>query len=168
VAPAVGSRPDDLATVGAARHLASVLQLTRMEAVRRGAYVALWFQSSAAGVRYASFADGNGNGVRTADIGRAIDTQVSAWESLSDHFTGVTFAIGQGVTDIDSGASLSGDPVRLGGSDVLSFSPTGTATSGTLYLRGRSGLQYALRVLGATGRVRVLRFAAGEGQWLPP
>ena len=59
------------------------------------------------------------------------------------------------------------DPVRFGRGDILTFSPLGTASSGTLYLRAsRSGEQYAVRVLGVTGRVRVLRFESAAGTWI--
>jgi type II secretory pathway pseudopilin PulG len=167
-APTLGGRRDDLATAGAARHLATQLQHGRMDAIRRATHVAYRFQVVGAGIRYALFADGNGNGVRTVDIGHGVDAQVSAWESLSDHFAGVTFSIAPGVMDIDSGSPIAGDPVRVGGSGLLSFSPTGTATSGTLYLSGRTGQQYAVRVLGATGRIRILRFVRGENQWTSP
>jgi Tfp pilus assembly protein FimT len=167
--PSVGNHRDELATSGAARYLATLLQHGRMEAIRRATHVAYRFEGDGSGIRYALFADGNRNGVRTEDIGNGADAQVSAWESLSDHFAGVTFSIAPGVTDIDSGGPIAGgDPVRVGGSDLLSFSPTGTATSGTLYLSGRTGQQYAVRVLGATARIRTLRFARGENQWISP
>ena len=58
-----------------------------------------------------------------------------------------------------------GDPVRIGSSSLMSFTPLGTATPGTIYLRGRDGSQYAVRVLGATGRTRVLRDAPGTREW---
>jgi hypothetical protein len=44
-------------------------------------------------------------------------------------------------------------------------SPDGTATSGTLYVQG-SRAQYAVRVLGATGRTRVLKYERGSGAWV--
>ena len=57
------------------------------------------------------------------------------------------------------------DPVQLGVADTLTFSPLGTATSGTIYLRSREGRQYAVRVLGATGRTRVLEFRPETASW---
>ena len=48
----------------------------------------------------------------------------------------------------------------------MSFTPIGTATSRTLYLRGRDGSQYSVRVLGATGRTRVLRYVPATHQWI--
>ena len=49
---------------------------------------------------------------------------------------------------------------------LMSFSPLGTASSRTLYLRGADGSQYAVRVLGATGRTRVLRLVVSTGAWV--
>ncbi|MCX6551338.1 MAG: hypothetical protein NTY02_10110, partial [Acidobacteria bacterium] len=87
------------------------------------------------------------------------------WERLGDHFAGVRFGIADGVTDPESGTAISGSGLRLGGSDMLSFAPTGGSTSGTLYLRGRSGRECAVRVLGATGRTRVLRYDRSAREW---
>jgi hypothetical protein len=80
----------------------------------------------------------------------------------------MSFAIGASVAPVgtDAPAGLHADAVRLGASDLLSFSPFGTATSGTVYLRSRGGRQYAVRILGATGRVRVLEYSHETGKWL--
>jgi hypothetical protein len=53
----------------------------------------------------------------------------------------------------------------VGRSSLISFSPLGTGTSGTLYLAADEGPQMALRIFGATGRMRVLRFEEPTGQW---
>jgi glutamate synthase domain-containing protein 3 len=63
-----------------------------------------------------------------------------------------------------SGAAGS-DPVKLGASNLLSFTPLGTSTSGSVFVRGRDGSQFAVRVLGATGRARVLRYVPHSGEW---
>jgi hypothetical protein len=57
------------------------------------------------------------------------------------------------------------NPIRIGNTTLLSFSPAGTATSGTLYLRGRGNRAYALVVLGATGRTTLLRCDSRTGTW---
>ena len=67
--PTLGSQNDRIATSGAARYLATRLQQGRMDAIRRGTHVAYRFERGGETVRYALFADGNGNGVRTTDIG---------------------------------------------------------------------------------------------------
>ena len=61
---------------------------------------------------------------------------------------------------------LTGSPLKLGGSSVLSFGPVGGATSGTVYLRGPGEQQYAVRLLGVTGRSRLLRFNFRERRWI--
>ena len=65
-------------------------------------------------------------------------------------------AINPGVPAIppDTGF-LSGDPIQFGSSDLLSFSPIGTATAGTFYLAGE-GAQAAVRVTPGSARVRLM------------
>jgi hypothetical protein len=55
----------------------------------------------------------------------------------------------------DSGILDTEDPIRFGRSNILSFSPLGTATPGTFYLAGE-GVQAAVRVTGPSARVRLL------------
>ena len=62
-------------------------------------------------------------------------------------------------------AGTGADGVRIGSARLLTMSADGTATSGTLYVRGRKG-QYAVRVLGVTGRTRMLQYSAGNRTWL--
>jgi hypothetical protein len=54
------------------------------------------------------------------------------------------------------------DPIRFGRSNMVSFSPEGTATPGTFYLAGEY-FQAAVRVNGMTSRVRVLVY---RGRWI--
>jgi len=166
--PAASGTRDRLLADGGARHLASLVLHLRSSSVARGVHVALVFRPDGTDLCYAAFADANHNGVRATDISRGIDRQVTPWEHLADHFAGVSFGILAGVTDPDTASPLTGSPLRLGGSDMLSFGPTGGATSGTLYLRGRGRQQFAVRVLGTTGRSRLFRFDFGSGRWLPP
>jgi hypothetical protein len=113
---------------------------------------------------FAPFADGNGNGVRTADIRSGVDRQLGAFERLADKFPGVRFQLPSEVRDVDGATSATSDGVRIGTARILTMSPDGTATSGTLYVRGTRG-QYAVRVLGITGRTRVLQYRVGDRSW---
>jgi hypothetical protein len=58
------------------------------------------------------------------------------------------------------------DPVRIGSTNLLSFSPLGSATPGTIYVRGREGLQLAVKITGATGRTRLLRYVPRTREWV--
>lgn len=140
----------------AARYLAARMAAARAHAVLRSAHVALRFVDDRSGITFQTFADDNQNGVRTADIAAAVDRPLDAPARLRDLFPGVDIAIAPG---------LGSDPVRLGASNLLSFTPLGTATPGTIYVRGRDGTQLAVRVLGATARARVLRYVPQTGQW---
>jgi hypothetical protein len=164
--PPLLSQRDALNAAGAARHVAALVHATRAEAVRRGVHVGLVFRSSGDAFRFAMFADGNFDGVRSADIVAGIDRQVSAWVRIGDAFPRAVFGFLPGVPDPDSGSSLTGSPVKLGGSSTLSFGPAGGATSGTVYLRGPAEQQYAVRMLGSTGRCRLLRFDFTERRWV--
>jgi hypothetical protein len=165
VPPIVGQR-DAIHAAGAARHLAALVHATRAESLRRGVHVALVFRAAGMDVQFAMFADGNYDGIRSSDITSGMDQQVSAWVRIGDQFPKAAFGIVPGVVDPDSGAALTGSPLKIGGSSTLSFGPAGGSTSGTIYLRGPSNQQYAVRVLGSTGRSRLLRFDFGERRWI--
>jgi hypothetical protein len=109
--------------------------------------------------------DGNRNGLRSLDEQRGIDVAVTPPETLDTHFSGVCFGILAGVPDADGQPAAGADGVRIGSSRFLSMNPDGTASSGTVYLHGRERSQYAVRVFGTTGRVRVLRYDFGLHRW---
>ena len=142
--------------VGAARYLASRLALARSQAAARSANVAVQLSATAGDTFVVgTYVDGNGNGVRTLDITAGIDTSIDVPVRLSNLFPHVTLFLN------DPAVSSTFDSTAL-----MSFSPLGTASSRTLYLRGADRSQYAVRVLGATGRTRVLRLVAGTGAWV--
>jgi hypothetical protein len=87
------------------------------------------------------------------------------FERLCDRFPDVRFELMPGVPDADGQAGTGTDGVRIGTARILSMSSDGTATSGTLYIRGRRQ-QYAVRVLGVTGRTRVLQYLPGDRSWI--
>ena len=155
-------------TAMAARYLEGRVMDARMHAVRRSTRVALRFERWEDDYRFGMYVDGNANGVRTMDIEAGVDAAIGRVELLRDRFEGVAFGIGPGIPEIDADEGPRGEPdgVRVGASRILTLGPDGTSSSGTLYLRGRRG-QYAVRVLGATGRTRVLRFETGTRRWSP-
>ena len=142
-------------TASAARYLAGRLAFARSQAVARSATVALLLTADDGTFTCALYVDGNGNGVRTRDISAGIDSVIAPPVRLADLFPGVTLSLN------DPGDTLAPDPSAL-----MSFTSTGTASSRTLYLRGRDGSRYAVRVLGATGRTRVLRYAPATRAWI--
>ena len=162
--PLVGSTVDDLRVAGAARHIASRVAAARIDAIRRSTTVGLRFVATGSDYTFLTYVDNNGNGLRTADITSGVDTALTTQERLRDKYPGAEFGLAAGIPDLD-GASGSTDGVRVGTSRLLSVSPNGSATSGTLYIRGRRG-QYAVRILGATGRTRVFEYDTGARRWV--
>jgi hypothetical protein len=130
--------------LAATRHLAGRLALARTQAVGRAATIALRFDVVNGAVVYAVFADRNRNGVRTKDINRR--------DRPSDRSRDCP----------RRPVSTGGDRQRdhrptLGWRSIerreqfAVITPAGTATAGSLYIRGADRSQYAIRVLGATG-----------------
>ncbi len=139
-----------------------------MLAVTRSVDVGIQFVRTSAGYGFAVYTDGNGNGVRTRDIQKGMDPVLAPFVRLNELFQDVDFAVLPGLPAVDPGSPPPGsDPIKLGSSDILTFTPQGTSTSGSLYLRGKSSSQYAVRTLGQTGRTRVLKFAPRAGTWNP-
>jgi prepilin-type N-terminal cleavage/methylation domain-containing protein len=164
--PLTTSALDEMRTSMAARYLEGRIMNARMLAVKRSANVALRFEAVGRAYGIAEYADGNGNGVRSTEIAAGVDTQLAPRQFLHEQFPAVVFGLRADVPDIDGARSTAEtDGVRVGSSRILTLGPDGTASSGTLYLHGRRG-QYAVRVLGATGRTRVLRFDTGTRRWI--
>ncbi len=164
-APAFRARFADAHIVGAGQQFRSQFRLAWSEAVRSGVYTAIRFEREDDGrVFYSVYADGNGNGVRSVDIASGEDRRISGPYPLTGGAPGVHVGINPGVPRLppDSGP-LSGDPVRFGHSDILSFSPFGTATPGTFYLAGDAA-QAAVRVSGGSARVRLMLWRGGRWQ----
>jgi hypothetical protein len=141
----------------AARYLAAQMALVRTQAVTHSMTIALRFQRTPGGLTVAVYADGNDNGVRTRDIDNGVDRLIEAPVRLEDLFPGVLIAVPSWSTST---------AVELGGSDLLSFTPDGTASSGTIAILGRDGSQFAVRVLGVTGRIRLLRMDPLSHDWI--
>ena len=114
--------------------------------------------------------DGNGNGLRTAEVRSRVDRTVHPPRRLEEDVEHVVFGIPPGgpypEAPPGTGTITEGDdPVRFGTSDLVSFTPLGRASSGTVYLTdGADGL-CAVVLFGATARTRVWRWDRGAGQW---
>jgi prepilin-type N-terminal cleavage/methylation domain-containing protein len=151
----------------AARRVASWYSRARVEAGRRGRSVGVRFDEDHGHVRLRLFADGAGDGVRPSDIEAGLDPPVGPAWCLQDDYPGVTYSIGERLPEIDGSGWLEpgSEAIRVGSNRVLAFTPYGTASGGTVYLRGKDGAAYAVRVLGATSRTRVLHFDRGSRLW---
>lgn len=155
---------DHVNTSAAARYLAGRIALARLDAVRRSTVVGLRFERQGGDYTYRLHLDGNGNGLRTADVTVGTDTPLGPVERLGEQFRGVSFGLAPGIPEIDGGLG-NPDGVRIGNTPFLSLTPLGTATGGTLYVRGPR-TQFAIRILGATGRARLFFYDPGARRWI--
>ena len=166
VVPALLAGVDEVRTAGAARYVAARLQQTRVRALTRSRDTALRVTRDAGGFVVAVFEDGNRNGILSADITSGMDHRVGPDDRVPHQFPGVDFGALPGIPGADGSAPPGDDPIRLGSSDRVTFTPLGTATPGSLYVRGRR-TQFVVRIVGETGRTRILRYNAASRSWFP-
>jgi prepilin-type N-terminal cleavage/methylation domain-containing protein len=142
--------------LGAGQAFRSEFRKARSLAVLYNRYTAIRFERRLEGDAYAVYVDGNDNGVRSVDIRSGIDRLVAGPFPLTAGAPGVRVGFNPGTPAVPPArGTLEGDPIRFGRSDILSFSPLGTATPGTFYLAG-DGIQAAVRVTGGSARVRLM------------
>lgn len=147
----------DAHLLGAGNVFKGEFRKARSMATRNNVYTAIRFEEKAAIPRYSVYRDGNFNGVRKEDIAKGVDRRVAGPFFLDAQAPGVRVGINPGTPAIppDKGILDVADPIRFGPSDMLSFSPLGTATPGTFYLAGQAS-QAAVRVTPGSARVRLM------------
>ena len=163
-APLVAHAIDEGRARHAAGFLASRLRLARQRAVTSSASVGLVFDRVGSAWTFRVCEDRNGNGIRRAEIDAGVDRCPEGPYWPETMFAGVRVAVDAALPGPD-GEAGSADPVRFGASDIASFSPLGSCTSGSVYLRSARDAQYLVRVAGVTGRTRILRFDPVGSTW---
>jgi hypothetical protein len=164
--PQILAALDDYQAYGAVRYLSGRLHETRMMAVTRTVNTAMRFTNAGGSYAYGVYVDGNRNGIRSADIADGVDPEIQRQERLSDLFPGVDFGAVPGLPSVEPGSPPPGnDPIRFGSTSMAVFNPLGTSTPGSLYIRGRRDSQYAVRLFGQTGKIRVLKFNPRTRMW---
>lgn len=168
--PAAATLRDAGRAAAGARTMATLLSAQRWKSVTAHRVLGLQFRKAGTNWTWREVADGNGNGLRTADIARGIDPVLTQDAALERQVENVTLGIPPGgpYPEAPPGTdtlSAGDDPVRFGRSDLISFSPVGSASSGTLYVTdGRRGF-YAVVLFGPTARLRVWRYRPEERRW---
>jgi type II secretory pathway pseudopilin PulG len=162
--PRVKAYSDRASLVGASDVFQGEFRRARSMAISSGAQTAIVFDGEGDDATFALYRDGNLNGVRTADIRSGRDIRVSGPFPVRGNTYGVHVAIYPGTRAIppESGTLDPSNPIRFGSSNMLSFSPLGTATPGTFYLAGANHSQAAVRVTGGSSRVRIMVYEGGH------
>ena len=155
----------------AAAEVGSALALARAYAVTHAVHVGVKFRVAGSGaVSWTLHRDGDGDGVRTNDIDAGVDPQVAPARHLLHFGRQVRLGFPPGVPPRDPAdprrrLDRLDDPIRFNRSDIASYNPLGGSTPGSVYVTdGRSRLA-ALRVLAATGRMRVIVYDAQTEEW---
>ena len=147
--------------------LRGVLRAVRSRAIMRGTHAGVKFTRAGNTWVYSLYDDGNHNGIRTAEITSGVDRRYAGPSMLMPQFNIAGIALlSTTIRDPDGDPLLpSASAVQFGSSTICSFSPTGAGTSGTIYITDGAGRLCALRVYGASGRVRLLRYDATRRRW---
>jgi len=153
-----------------AREMAVTFQALRMRAVSMHRAVGLRFERAGAGWRWYEVEDGNGNGLRAAEVRSGVDATRCGPIRLEDRVERVGPGFpGPGpfpqIPPARGAIADTSDPVQFGVSDIVSFSPDGGSSTGTLYLTDRRDGLHAVVLYGATGRVRVWKYDAARTRW---
>jgi len=159
---------ESLAT--ASREVAGILTAARARAVFQNAEVGVKWIATGSDLVLTVYQDGNGDGVRTADIKKGIDRLVAGPYWLGSRHPGISFSFVPGMNGLDpSGAPIGSlsDPIRFGKSDICSFSPIGNASPGTVYLSNRNRRQAAVRVTPTTARIQIWTWHGKKIKWIP-
>jgi len=168
--PALSALRENGRTAAGARLLAMELNRMRWEGVagRRG--TGLFFERGPEGWGWRVVEDGNGNGLRTAEIRRGVDPTLSGPHLLQDRVEDVRLGFPPGgpfprIPPRTGNIADTDDPVQFGRSDIVAFGPLGRSSSGTLYVTdGRRGL-FGIVLFGPAARVRVWRYDSVGGKW---
>ncbi len=155
----------------AAGEMTGVLHRARIYSVQRSAKVAVKFRTESSGVvTHALYRDGDGDGVRNADIASGVDPEIRPPRRLAHLGRRIRFGFPPGDAPRDPGnprrrLDRLDDPIRFNRSDLASFNPRGTATPGTIYLTdGRRHLS-AVRVNNRSGKISVLHYVQETEIW---
>ena len=146
-----------------AREMLALLESCRWKAVNERTYAGAIVEDVESIYKVSLYLDGNGNGIHTADVQSGKDSKFRGPFPLNkasgDIGTGI---LNDSIPQIPpkKGFLIQNDPVQFGKSNIISFSPMGDSSSGTLYLACRSQQQmFAIVVYGATSRFRLWKYS---------
>ena len=152
----------------AAAEMRGIFSLTRSLAIARSRHVAVKFSESGSEWHYAIFIDGNGNGVRNAEINSGTDRMVQPYRRvLQGAGMGRIGLPSYSIPDPDSGKPLAPhtSPVRFNQSTLCSYSPIGESTNGSIFLTDGRDNAAMIRVYGPDARVRWFTYERATGKW---
>lgn len=153
--------------IAAALELEGTLRFVRSRAITRSTHAGIKFTGSGSSWTFAIYDDGDHDGIRSDDIRKGVDPIAVRAAPLMPQLQVARIGLLPYAIKDPDGDPLppAHSPIAFNTSAICSFSPTGSGTPGSVYLTDDVGVLYCLRVLGASGRVRVLRYNAAKKKW---
>lgn len=152
----------------AAARVQGLLRETREDAIALQRNRGIRFTRDGRRWFWAVYDDGDGDGVRNADIDTGIDLLAYGPEDLGTFSGMATIGIPEeGVSHPDDGTKLPAvaAPVRFNSSSICSFAADGSSTPGSVYLCDVNGGAAIVRSSGDGGRIRVMFYDRGGDRW---
>lgn len=153
--------------LAAAHEMRTLLREIRSRAIAHGGYSGVKFVKTANNWTYTLYDDGNANGIYNADITKGIDKRYFGPAVVMPSFRTASISLLPKTIRDPDGAKLSpaDNALQFGNSTICSFSDQGGGTPGTIYISDGINNLYCVRVFGATGRIRILRYDSGKAKW---
>jgi type II secretory pathway pseudopilin PulG len=148
--------------------ISGLMARCRAHAVMHHTATGLVFERDDEGWRCFLAEDRDGDGIRHDDLEAGRDRIVSEVLQLEADRAGLGILRDVRVPDPTGHGRLGGnldDPVRAGSGDIVTFGPTGTATSSSVYFTDGAARMRVIRVYGITGRIRTLVWHTGWSGW---
>jgi Tfp pilus assembly protein FimT len=165
--PAFANYRRQASVIAAANEMRGLLRSVRSRAIAHGHNAGVKFVKSGNNWTYSLYDDGNGNGIANADITKNIDRRYFGPAVVMPSFRTASISlVPVTIRDPDGDKLLPTDnALQFGVSTICSFSELGSGTPGTVYISDGIRNLYAVRVYGASGKVRMLRYDAGKQKW---
>jgi prepilin-type N-terminal cleavage/methylation domain-containing protein len=150
-----------------AAELRGIFRAVRSRAITRSSHAGVKFTRVRNLWTYSLYDDGDGDGIRNDDIASGIDRRYAGPSMLMPQFNIARIALlSTPIRDPDGDSLLpTASAVQFNRSTICSFAPTGSGTPGTIYISDGARQLCAVRVYGASGRVRLLRYDSARRRW---
>jgi prepilin-type N-terminal cleavage/methylation domain-containing protein len=165
--PAFASYRRRASMISQAVELRGIFRAVRSRAITRSRHAGVKFTRVGNVWAYSLYDDGDGDGIRSDDIASGVDRRYAGPSVLMPQFNIAGIALlSTTIRDPDGDPLLpTASAVQFNRSTLCSFAPSGSGTPGTIYISDGAGQLFAVRVLGASGRVRMLRYEAARRRW---
>lgn len=162
VAPELRTWRARQAAFAAGTQLAAELEAARHAALSSRRAHAIVFRQRQDEIVRGLVVDGDGDGVRSADLISGVDFWRARSGSVEATHHGVSLGLADSVPPVPGGRRPASS-LPMAPTGILTATPTGTLSTGTIYLCHVSGECFALRSYGPGGRVSGWQF--GNGEW---